>query len=102
EVDVDVLTEVDVDSVVVAPHRVLPLSLPLWPPPWFWSQLPLPPPLSTHWPFSECWLGGQGLPGPEGGAASAIAATTPADMVAARSAIRNVLRSNLLTLEFLS
>jgi len=50
-VDVDVLVEVEVDVVVDVAggsQVVLPLSLPLLPPPWFWSQLPLPSPLWTQ------------------------------------------------------
>jgi hypothetical protein len=51
EVLVDVLVEVEVDVLVDVEggsQVVLPLSLPLLPPPWFWSQLPLPSPLWTQ------------------------------------------------------
>ena len=71
--------------VVVAAHFVFPLSLPLLPPPWFWSQFPWPPPLATQLPEpSPCWLGGHVLPGPVGcafrldGWARATADATPA------------------------
>jgi len=52
-VDVEVLVEVEVGVDVVVDvaggsQVVLPLSLPLLPPPWFWSQLPLPSPLWTQ------------------------------------------------------
>ena len=48
-VDVDVLVEVDVVVDVAGGSQVvLPLSLPLLPPHWFWSQLPLPSPLWTQ------------------------------------------------------
>lgn len=79
--------------VVVAAHFVLPLSLPLLPPPWFWSQLPWPPPLATQLPEpSACWLGGHVLPGPVGcafgldGWAKATADATPAAITTASTA----------------
>lgn len=51
DVLVEVLVDVEVDVVVDVAggsQVVLPLSLPLLPPPWFWSQLPLPSPLWTQ------------------------------------------------------
>lgn len=100
EVDVEVLVDVEVEPVVVVPwHCWLPLSEPPFPPPWFWSQLPWPPPFGTQFPLpSSCVPGPHVLAAAPGlscccdGAASAIAATTPAAIVAASSAIRNVFR----------
>jgi hypothetical protein len=100
-VDVEVLVDVDVEVLVdVVPwHCWFPLSEPPLPPPWFWSQLPWPPPFGTQFPLpSSCVPGEHVLAGAPGlscccdGAASAIAATTPAAIIAARSAIRNVFR----------
>jgi hypothetical protein len=79
--------------VVAAAHLVFPLSLPPLPPPWFWSQLPWPPPLATQLPEpSACWLGGHVLPGPVGcafgldGWAKATADATPAAITTASTA----------------
>jgi hypothetical protein len=78
---------------------LLPLSEPPFPPPWFWSQLPWPLPFGTQLPLpSSCVPGAQVLAAAPGlscfcdGAASAIAATTPAAIIAASSVMRNVFR----------
>ena len=60
-------TVVVVGSVVVVgvdvQPLVLPLSLPPLPPPWFWSQLPIPPPFGAQLPVpSSCVPGPQFVP----------------------------------------
>lgn len=62
-----VCTVVVVGSVVVVgvdvQPLVLPLSLPPLPPPWFWSQLPIPPPFGAQLPVpSSCVPGPQFVP----------------------------------------
>ena len=66
-ISVVVCTVVVVGSVVVVgvdvQPLVLPLSLPPLPPPWFWSQLPIPPPFGAQLPVpSSCVPGPQFVP----------------------------------------
>jgi hypothetical protein len=92
DVVVEMVVDVVVGTVVVVAHVLLPLSLPLLPPPWFWSQLPTPPPFLTQFvepAGSPCVPGGHTLPGPVGfafvldGWARATADATPAAITTA-------------------